>query len=638
MKRVGVGFPLPRRRAGVRRPWILPLLAALLITLLLLRLLLPGSEVDPFRVVRESAWTASAIVLLTFVLFAFTRIAAEVVALLGLTLLLAFGILTPQQALLGFSNEGVITIAALYVVVAGLRETGAVGWVGQRLLGRPSSLPQAQLRLMAPVALLSAFLNNTPLVAMMLPAVSDWAKRYSLAPSKLMIPLSYAAVLGGACTLIGTSTNLVVAGLLLAHSGVRLSLFEVTPLGLPCAVLGIGYLLLTSRWLLPDRSPAISPQIEERTYEVEMIVVEKGPLVGKSIEGAGLRHLPGLYLAHVERGGRFLSAVAPSLRLRPGDRLGFVGAVDSVVDLNRMQGLMPAPTQLEKLDAPRERRILFEVVISNSSPLIGRSIREGRFRNRYGAVVIAVARGAERLRGKLGDVVLRPGDTLLLEAPRSFWETNRHRRDFYLVSAVPDSQPHRHDRAWISLSILAAMVAATAFGLLSMLEAALLAGLAMIASRCVSRSNAGGSIDGPVLLVIAASFALGQALEVTGVAAAIAERSVGLVGTNENLTIFAVYLLTAFFTELISNSGAAVLMFPIAAAIAENLGASVLPFAMAIMMAASFGFASPIGYQTHLMVFGPGGYRFTDYLRIGVPLDLLMALLVALLAPLLWPF
>ncbi|HEX7005387.1 MAG TPA: SLC13 family permease [Trueperaceae bacterium] len=613
------------------------LLVGLLAALVLRRLFEDDMPAKRLLDGAASAWLASGIVALTFALFAFTRMAPDMVALLGMTLLLLCGVLTPEQAFIGFANEGVITIGALYVVVAGLRETGAVGWIGRRLLGRPSGLRAAQIRLMAPVAFLSAFLNNTPLVAMMLPAVSDWAKRFELPPSKLMIPLSYAAVLGGACTLIGTSTNLVVAGLLHSYADVRLGLFEITRLGVPCAILGIGYVLLVSRWLLPDRRPPISAQLDERAYQVEMVVSDKGPLVGKSIESAGLRHLPGLYLAHVERNGKVLSAVAPDQLLEARDLLGFVGALESVVDLNRVEGLTPAPGQLEKLDTPRERRSLFEVVISNSSPLLGRSIRGGRFRNRYGAVVIAVARGGTRLGGKLGDIVLRSGDTLLLEAPATFWEENRNSRDFFLVSAVPDSQPHRHDRAWISLTILAAMAATASLSLLTMLEASLLAGLAMIATRCVGRSNAGRTIDGQVLLVIAASFALGQALDVTGVAASIAHWTLGLVGDSAPLVLFAAYLVTALFTELISNSGAAVLMFPIAVALADGMGASILPFAMTIMMAASFGFASPIGYQTHLMVYGPGGYRFADFVRIGLPLDLLMAFLVAALAPVFWP-
>ncbi len=437
-----------------------------------------------------NAWFALSVVLLNVALLIFTRIGADIVLVAGVSLLLLAGILSPEEALAGLANEGMVTVGVLYVVVAGLSETGGVNWLGARLFGRPRSLLGGQVRLMAPIALMSAFLNNTPLVAMMIPAVDDWAKRQNFAPSKLMLPLSYAAIFGGTCSLIGASTNLVVNGLLIAQTDTRLGLFEIAWVGVPCALVGILYVLTLGRWLLPNRQGVIAQGGDVREYTLEMIVEPSGPLPGKSIEAAGLRQLPGLYLAEIDRAGRIIPAVSPQKTLLGGDRLLFVGVVESVVDLQKIRGLTPAPEQLFKLSTPRPQRILVEVVVSNSSPVVGKSVREGRFRTLYNAVIIAVARGGERLRGKVGDIVLQPGDTLLLEAPPSFAQTQRNARDFFLVSRVENSSPPRHERSILALSILASMVTVVAFGWLSMLEAAVLAAGLMLITRCVSGATA----------------------------------------------------------------------------------------------------------------------------------------------------
>ena len=417
------------------------------------------------------AWIAVTVVVLVVALLAFTRFAADVVLVAGVTLLLVSGVLSPGEALAGLSNEGMATVAVLYVVAAGLRETGAVGWLVQSVLGRPRNLFNAQLRLMAPVAAASGFMNNTPVVAMFLPAVIDWARQNRLPISKLLIPLSYASILGGTCTLIGTSTNLVVNGLLISQAGLPgLGMFDISRVGLPAALLGMVYLLLLGRWLLPDRRPVMDPQDDPRRYTVEMLVQRSSPLVGKSVEEAGLRHLPGMYLVEIERDGEVFPAIAPHQRLRADDRLVFAGILDSVMDLQRFRGLVPATDQVFKLDVPRPERTLVEAVVSDSCPLVGKSIREGRFRNLYNAAVIAVARNGERVRKKIGDIVLRPGDTLLLEADPSFVERQRNSRDFFLVSRLENSRPLRHERALTALVILGAMVVAVSAGWVSMLQ------------------------------------------------------------------------------------------------------------------------------------------------------------------------
>jgi len=585
------------------------------------------------------AWLSVGVVVSTAVALAVTRIAPDLVLVGSLTALLVFGVLSPEAALSGLANPGLATVGVLYVVVSGLTETGAVHAAGERLLGRPRSVRRAQLRLMLPVAGLSAFLNNTPLVAMMVPVVQDWARRHRLSVSKLMIPLSYAAIFGGTCSLIGTSTNLIVAGLVARDASLpALGFFEIAWVGVPSALAGIAFVVATGHWLLPDRRPPIAEPTDPKEYAVEMLVETGSPLVGRSIEQAGLRHLPGVYLAEIEREGAVLPAVAPTERLRAGDHLVFVGMVDSVVDLYRVRGLIPAPDQVFKLDSPRPERRLVEAVVSDVCPLVGMSIREGRFRSHYEAVVVAVARGGQRVLGKIGDIELRAGDTLLLETRPSFLEQQRLSRDFLLVSAIEGAAPPRHDRAGIATAILAGMVAAVSLADVPMLVAALVAGGLMIATRCTTTSAARRSVDWQLLIVIGGALGLGRAVEETGAAAALAHAWLGLAGESPWATLLVVYLMASLLSAVLTNNAAAVLVFPLARAAAEGLGVSFLPFVFAIMMAASASFATPIGYQTNLMVYGPGGYRFGDYLRIGLPLNALMALVTVLIAPWIWPF
>ncbi len=584
------------------------------------------------------AWITLGTVVFLMAVLVLTTIPADVVLLGGLTLLLVLGIVSPTQALAGLSNEGMVTVGVLFVVVAGMRQTGGVGAIARLIWGRPKTLAGAQFRLMAPVAILSAFLNNTPVVAMLVPAVGDWAKRINLSVSKLMIPMSYAAILGGTCTLIGTSTNLIINGLVIDSGQTGLNMFDLAKVGLPCALIGLVYLLCCSRWLLPDRKPVLSKLDDPREYTVEMVIESTSPLVGKTIEQAGLRHLPGMYLGEIDRGGRTLVAVSPQELLHANDRLVFIGIVESVVDLQKIRGLKPATDQVFKLDSPRAKRCLMEAVVSDSCRLVGLSIRAGQFRSVYNAVVIAVARNGERIRKKVGDIILRAGDTLLLETSPDFEEQQRNSRDFFLVSQIEDSSPPRHERVLIAMLILSAMVLVVSFQWLSMLKAAMLAAGLMIITRCCSATVARRSVDWQVLVVIAAAFGIGQALDASGAARGVADFLASYAGDNPRVNLAIVYGITMLFTEMITNNAAAVLVFPIAMAMARNLNLDTMPFIVTVMMAASASFSTPIGYQTNLMVYGPGGYRFTDYLRIGLPLNLIVWITVVTITPYFWPF
>lgn len=548
------------------------------------------------------------------------------------------GIISPEQAFAGFSNAGLLTVGVLYVVVKGLQETGAIDWVAQSVLGRPATVRGALVQLLAPVISASAFLNNTPLVAMLIPAVSDWARRLRISPSKLMIPLSYAAILGGTCSLIGTSTNLVVSGLATAEGLRPIAMFDVTWVGLPCALGGALFIIVFGPRLLPDRSSVTESLMDPREYALEMKIPVASALAGKSIEAAGLRQLPGAFLVSIERTGQFQPAPPPDFVLNSGDRLLFAGVVDSIRDLQNQRGLELATNQVLKLDSPRHERLLFEAVVSGSCPAVGKTIRESMFRSRYQAAVLAVARDGKRLQGKVGDIEVRPGDTLLIESDRDFAERHRNSRDFFLVSSIRDSAPRRHHRAAAALAILAAMVFVAAAGWMSMLLAGTIAAALMLIVGCCSVEDARVSIDWSVLIMIGSALGLGSALDSSGAAAAISGAALSAVGDHPWFVLAAVYVVTSAINEILTNNAAVALTFPVAVAAAQRLGVDPFPFVMAVMLAGSLSFASPIGYQTNLMVYGPGGYRFADFVRIGLPLNIVVGLIAIALIPLIWPF
>jgi len=584
------------------------------------------------------AWTTLAVTALMVLAMARGWAASDLVLLGGVTVFVTLGIISLREAVAGFANEGMLTVAALLVVAAGVHETGGFDTVLRPVLGRPTSLFVAQLRMMLPVSFVSAFLNNTPIVAMMVPVVTDWSRRSGLVASRLLIPLSYASILGGTCTLVGTSTNLVVYGLAREHDpDIAIAFFDIAWLGLPAAVVGTLYVLLTSRWLLPDRAGAMDMIERPREYTVAMRVTADSPIVGQTIEDAGLRHLPGLFLTEIEREGETMAAVGPRTRLHGEDQLLFVGRVDSVVDLRKIRGLVPATDQVDKLAEPRPNRRLIEAVVAAESDLLGRSVRDTGFRTRFGAAIVAVHRNGARVGGKVGDIVLSVGDVLLLEAPPAFLRRYRHDASFALVTEVEGSALVRHEKAPVAIALLVAMVAVSALGLMDLLTAALLAGGGMLATRCLRGAQARSALDLHMLLTIASAFGVGAALERSGAAAAVGQL---IVGAGEPLgpvgIVAGIYVATALLTELITNNAAAALMFPIAAAVAGPAGIGLAHVSLVVMMAASASFATPVGYQTNLMVYGPGGYRFGDFVRFGLPLQLALAAVTVGVASALW--
>jgi di/tricarboxylate transporter len=566
---------------------------------------------------------------------------ADVLFVGAVVLLAAFGVITPEDAVSGFANSGMLIVGALFVVAAGLRETGVMDYIGERFLGRVTTEGQALL-LMAAVLIPSAMvLNNTPKVALLVPVLIAWCRKRRISPSRLLMPLSFLSILGGTCSLIGTSTNLVVQGLLIKNHLRPMSFFEVGAVGLPCAALGALYLLTVGRKLMPDRKELIE-QLEEtrREYLVEMLVQPGCRLASKRVAEAGLRQLPGLFLIEIDRDGEAIGPVGPDEVIQANDRLVFTGVISTIVDLEKIPGLVPATdNRYEVSPAKKLGRRLCEAVISPSSPLVGQVVRDADFRSLYDAAIVAVHRNGARVSNKVGEIRLHVGDTLLLQAGLQFSKAFRNNPDFYLVSDVEDSSPVRFNRAWLAGIIFIAMITCFVSGRVDIMLAAFLAGGAMVATGCLSANDARRSVDLPVLIAIAASFGVGKALEQSGVARLFAGLLVeGTRSLGPTATLAAIYFGTMVLNELISNNAAAALSFPFCLESARLMGVNERPFIMAVTLAASYAFASPIGYQTHMMVFGPGGYRFTDFMRVGIPLNLLMWLVAIIFIPLIWPF
>lgn len=583
-------------------------------------------------------WFTLSLMVTALAVLILTRIGPHIVMMAVLALLSISGVLSAGEALSGFSNSGLITVACMFVVAAGIHASGGVDMLVNRVLGKPQGVRGALTRIFAPVVLLSAFLNNTPVVATMIPAIHAWSRKIHIPASKLMIPLSYSAILGGTLTLIGTSTNLVVNGQYQELTGeAGLSLFSITAVALPVVLVGLAFIWLVFPRLLPDRSEKRA-FANLREFTLEVAVAPGGPLVGQSVEQAGLRSLDRVYLVEIERNGNIVTAVPSEEILRDGDRLVFAGDTEAISDLLRINGIIPSPENghSDTLNLDRAERCLVEAVVSPHCDAVGHAIRDARFRDRYGAVVLAVARSGERVKGNLGNIVLEAGDTLLLEARPAFVSRQRYNKDFLLINDLDKTQP-RHERAWLAWGILLAIVVAAGTGLTSMLNAALVGAGLMVVTGCCSVSQAEKSLDLTVILTIAASFALGAALHKTGVSGWIAHAIVELSAGTPWLLLLLTYLAVSILTEVITNNAAAVLMLPIVLEVTDRASLQHEPFIFAIMIAASASFATPLGYQTNLMVYGPGGYRFSDFLRVGVPMNLLIGVVTLTVLLLGWP-
>lgn len=575
-------------------------------------------------------YTAGLVVLMTFALIK-EIFEAEIVIFSTLVLLVVGGVISVDEAFMGFSNHGMLTVGFLFIVAGALQRTGVLNRLGQILLGgNKSSVSLKLIRFLYPVSFLSAFFNNTPIVAMLIPSIRYWARKKNYALSKFLIPLSYATILGGMCTLIGTSTNLVIHGLMIQNGYQGFSLFEITKISLPIALIGIAFVALVSHRFLPSRKePLAELNQHTREFVIEMKVLPEYQHINQTIENAGLRHLKGLFLFQIERDHQWIVPVEPTERILIGDRLFFTGLPETIIELQKTPGLSllkECHFDLKFYDSDYIKS--YEVVVAPNSPLIGKNVRESAFRNRYDAVIIAIHRSGERIREKIGDVVLKAGDTLLILGKRGFLTKWYHSRDFNLVSESAEIPSKPKWYSSFSLVILIGMVIAMAANIFPILVAVCLAAVILLLSKCITIQDAWKSVEWNVLLIIASAFGISQALTNSGVAQYIATGIVDVLGSAGVIGLLAgIYFTTSLYTEIITNNAAAALMFPIAMAVPVQAGLDPRPFFIAVAVAASASFATPIGYQTNLMVYGPGGYKFRDYLKIGIPMNLAVGVL-----------
>ena len=560
----------------------------------------------------------------------------DVIFLGGLGVLLLAGTITPEDAFAGFSNTAVMTVGALFVVAAGIQQTEALSVLDRVFFGTTTALRWALPRIMVPTACLSAFLNNTPVVAMLIPRVQEGAQRLGIPASKFLIPLSYASIVGGMVTLIGTSTNIIVSGLLVEAGLPALGLFDLTWIGLPAAFVVVIYFALGGHRLLPDGGdgpPIFEDGLKDCLFEVR--VKSRAALVGKTIEEAGLRALGEAFLVHVRRRQHLMPA-APSEVIEPGDVLTFTGNAAMLDHLLQRPGLERKVSAVEAGGV--ETLPLFEAVVAASSSLVGKSLRDSQFRERYGGVVLAIQRRSARVEGPLGRIPIEAGDLLLIEAGAGFdarWNANR--TEFYLVAPRRLKQATPQPRkAPIALLILTAMIVLVATKVLPLVTAAFAAALAMIATRCLSTTEAGRALDLQVLVLIAAALGLGRAVVNTGLAEVLAEGLLVLSGAGLVVAVLGLYISTNVLTELITHKAAAVLMLPVALSMALELGVEPKAFALVVAVAAAASFMTPIGYQTNLMVMAAGGYRVRDYLKVGLPVSVLVMTIATIMTFFIW--
>jgi di/tricarboxylate transporter len=586
-----------------------------------------------------AAWITLA-VLAVLVAALFTEKTPPAPAVLTATLLLMLvGVITPQQAFAGFSNEAPIIIASLLIVARAVDVAGIMQPIVARLFRGTESSTGILARLLFPLAGISAFVNNTTLVAMTIPAVVDISARRSLPASRFLMPVSYAAILGGVVTAIGTSTNLTVSGLLINAGMPPLGLFEPTLVGLPLAVAGVAAVVLLVPRVLPDRSAAAGTLAEMgRDFTVSMRVEPGSEADGSTVSEAGLRRLQGVFLVEIERDGTSIAPVGPDERLQGGDLLTFVGRVDNIVDLQRVRGLASAEArQIGSLAG--NVHAFYEVVVGAGGDVVGQTLKQVDFRARYDAAVIAIHRAGHRVNAKLGDVQLRVGDTLLVLADPEFRARWRDRPDFLVIAALSGISPRQPRRAWLVAAVGIGFVLATGSGVVPILHASIAAAMIVVATGVLTVRQARDAIDLQIVVLIAAAFGLGAAVSSSGLAAAVAGGLVSMMSPLGAIgSLAAIMIATIVLTELVSHNAAAALMFPIGIAAAATIGADPRPFVIAIMLGASLSFLTPLGYQTNLMVYGLGGYRFSDFSRVGVPLNVITIGLSLVLIPLVFPF
>ena len=568
------------------------------------------------------AWITIATVFTMFTVLLFTKWRSDLVFLGAIGVLYVTGVLDAKDAFSGFSSTSVVTVGVLFVVVAGLTHTGVLQCIVRYLLGTPNSYAKAVTRLMLPVAMLSSFLSNTTVVTLFVGIVKMWSKKLGISPSKLLIPLSYASGMGGVCTLIGTPPNLIISGLYEEKTGVAMNILSTTVPGLFCLAVGV-LSIIAMRRLLPDRKAPESAFESAGDYTVEVQVPSDNPYIGKTLAEAGLFHVKGGSLIEMHHFDETPLPISEDEPIMGGDHLVYAGQIDELIEMAYTHQLVSANHHVFSMKEVDNSQKLLTAYVNIGSSLIGKNIGESSLEKDYNVTLAAVARRGERINMAPRKVVLQAGDTLLLVCPKKInVKTSSLERDLYFFDS--SDVPNIGYGTIVSSIIMIAMVTLSALGVMSLLQCAFLAAAAMLICRCCNMDQAMKAINWEILMVFAGSAVLGLAIQKTGIAEWLANGILDVCGTNPLVVMTAVCFVGTFITEFISNTAAGAMFFPIMYEAAEKLGYEPFPFLIALMVSVSSSFATPIGSPTHMLVYGPGGYRFSDFMRIGLLMNLII--------------
>ena len=581
------------------------------------------------------AWITIITVLSMFSILLFTKWRSDLVFLGAIGVLFVTGVLDAKEAFSGFSGTSVITVGVLFVVVAGLMYTGVLQCIVRFLLGTPNSYSKTVMRLMIPVAVLSSFLSNTTVVSLFVNIVKMWAKKLGVSPSKLLIPLSYASGMGGVCTLIGTPPNLIISGLYEEKTGEAMNILATTIPGLFCLAIGV-LSVIAMRRLLPDRKVPESAFESTSDYTVELRVPSDNPYIGKTLGEAGLFHVKGGSLIEMHHFDGSPLPITEDEPIMGGDHLVYAGQIDELIVVAYRHQLVSSDHHVFSIDEMDNDCQLRTAYITFGSSLIGKTIGSSSFEKDNNVTLAAVARRGERIKEAPRNVVLQAGDTLLLVCPKKInFKTSTLKDDLHFFDS--DEVPNIGYGTLISTGIMIAMVVLSACGVIPLLQCAFLAAAAMLICRCCNMEQAMRAINWGILMVFAGSAVLGLAIQKTGIAEWLANGVLDVCGTNPIVVMTAICLVGTFITEFISNTAAGAMFFPIMYEAAEKLGYEPYPFLIALMISVSSSFATPIGSPTHMLVYGPGGYRFSDFMRIGLLMNIIILVANIFIVTLVYP-
>jgi di/tricarboxylate transporter len=596
-------------------------------------------------------YIALAVIALTIIALAKEVMRPGLVFFSSAVILMISGIISDQELLAGFSNKGMITVGVLFLVSEGVRQAGLLNRLAQTYLPKKRGRLFFMIpRIILPVSVLSAFLNNTPVVIIFAPIVKKWSEKLNLSYKKFLIPLSYATILGGMCTLIGTSTNLVVHGLMIENGLSGFSMFELGKVGVVIAITGILYIAAAGNKLLPGRKILLngksSKEFKDYYYDVE--IPENSSLIGREIVNGRLKELSKLLVKCIDRNGKIIVTNKDRVKIEASDKLLLAGKSDRLNYILLNDNIRLSGFDLIK-NVPKEKLKQYEAVLSPRFPGVGQTIPEFNFYEHYQALVLAIHRNGERITMNMHKLKLRPGDNLVLLTTDKFIQNWGESKIFYLTSFIRDYRTTGSFRTkWLAFIILVCMIIGATIGqyfespaglTFDMFFFSILAAVLLIWLKIMPHQKYTKSISWDVLITIACSFALSKALQNSGAAESLARTAINISrGFGPTGVLAAMFLTTMIFTEIITNNAAAALVFPIALAAAQQLGVDPKPFFVAIAVAASASFSTPIGYQTNLIVQALGDYKFNDYLKIGLPLNLIVFILSVILIPCFWKF